>query len=46
MNCQTHLFLGQVPKLVTRRWFFRQCGVGLGAIALNELLRKPAWPRR
>jgi uncharacterized protein (DUF1501 family) len=23
---------------VTRRWFFKQCGVGLGAIALGELL--------
>jgi hypothetical protein len=40
MNCQTHLYLGQDPKLVTRRWFFRQCGVGLGAIALGELLRE------
>jgi uncharacterized protein (DUF1501 family) len=25
-------------KFVTRRWFFKQCGVGLGAIALQELL--------
>jgi hypothetical protein len=40
MNCQTHLYLGQDPKLVTRRWFFRQCSVGLGAIALGELLRQ------
>jgi hypothetical protein len=40
MNCQSHLYLGQDPKLLTRRWFFRQCGVGLGAIALNELLRQ------
>jgi hypothetical protein len=42
MNCQTHLYLGQDPKLVTRRWFFRQCGVGLGAIALADLLRDQA----
>jgi hypothetical protein len=40
MNCQSHPFFGQDPKHVTRRWFFRQCGVGLGAIALNELLRE------
>jgi hypothetical protein len=40
MNCQSHLYVGQDPKLVTRRWFFRQCGVGLGAIALGELLRQ------
>jgi hypothetical protein len=25
-------------KLVSRRWFFRQCGVGLGGIALGSLL--------
>jgi hypothetical protein len=40
MNCQTHLYRNQDPKLVTRRWFFRECGVGLGAIALGELLRE------
>ena len=40
MNCQTHRYLGQDPKLVARRWFFRQCGVGLGAIALGDLLRQ------
>src|SRR5437016_12970837 len=27
-------------KLITRRWFFRQCGVGLGSIALASLLGK------
>jgi hypothetical protein len=43
MNCQTHLYRGHDPKLVTRRWFFRQCGVGLGAIALGELLRQAGW---
>jgi hypothetical protein len=26
------------PKLVTRRWFFEQCGVGLGSMALGQLL--------
>jgi hypothetical protein len=40
MNCQTHLYLGQDPKHITRRWFFRECGIGLGAIALHELLRE------
>jgi uncharacterized protein (DUF1501 family) len=38
MNCQDHLYRGQDPKLITRRWFFRDCAVGLGAIALAELL--------
>ena len=30
----------EYAKLVTRRWFFRQCGVGLGSIALASLLGK------
>jgi hypothetical protein len=38
MNCQDHLYRSADPKLVTRRWFFQQCGVGLGAIALGHLL--------
>ncbi|MDB6024059.1 MAG: hypothetical protein JWM68_282 [Verrucomicrobiales bacterium] len=28
----------EMRKLVSRRWFFRQCGVGLGAVALNSML--------
>lgn len=28
----------EYAKLITRRWFFRQCGVGLGSIALATLL--------
>src|SRR5881296_2375656 len=37
MNCQSHLYRGQDPKRITRRWFFQQCGVGLGAVALGQL---------
>jgi hypothetical protein len=40
MNCQTHLYRNQDPTLLARRWFFRDCAVGLGAIALGELLRQ------
>jgi hypothetical protein len=36
-NCQDHLHRGQDPLDVTRRWFFEQCRVGLGALALNAL---------
>src|SRR5213594_3960261 len=43
MNCQIHLYRGKDPKLITRRWFFEQCGVGLGAIALGQLLRENGW---
>ena len=32
-----------LPKIEkTRRWFFEQCGVGLGAIALGNLLTSAA----
>jgi len=27
----------EIGKALTRRWFFRECGVGLGAIALSQL---------
>jgi uncharacterized protein (DUF1501 family) len=37
MNLQNEL-RAEYGKLVTRRWFFRQCGVGLGTIALGSLL--------
>jgi hypothetical protein len=39
MNCQDHLYRGADPRRVTRRWFLQECGVGLGAIALADLLR-------
>jgi hypothetical protein len=38
MNCQDHLYRYRNPKQVTRRWFFEQCGVGLGSIALGHLM--------
>ncbi len=39
MNCQTHLYRNQHPLAVSRRWFLKQCGVGLGSIALRSLLQ-------
>jgi hypothetical protein len=44
MNCQINAHRGQDPVQVTRRWFFRDCAVGLGTLALAELLghTKPA----
>ncbi len=30
--------LAESQRFLTRRWFFRDCGVGLGAVALNSLL--------
>lgn len=26
------------PTMVSRRWFFEQCGIGLGTMALGQLL--------
>ncbi len=42
MNCQDHLYRNCDPGAVSRRWFLQQCGVGLGAIALAELLARNA----
>ena len=39
MSCQDHLYRNtDRRRAVARRWFLEQCGVGLGAIALGELL--------
>jgi hypothetical protein len=43
MNCQSHFYRGLDPKMVSRRWFFQQCGVGVGAIALGSLFRETGW---
>jgi uncharacterized protein (DUF1501 family) len=37
MNLQ-HELRAEYARLITRRWFFRQCGVGLGSVALASLL--------
>lgn len=42
MNCQDHLYQHADPKLVARRWFLQQCGVGLGAAALATMLGEQA----
>ena len=41
MNKADHLF-DEYRRHITRRWFFKQCGMGLGAIALRELLGNKA----
>jgi uncharacterized protein (DUF1501 family) len=38
MNCQDYLYRNRNPKQIARRWFLGQCGVGLGAMALSQLL--------
>src|SRR5436189_2522258 len=34
-----HEFRAEAAKYIRRRWFLRQCGLGLGSIALGSLLR-------
>ncbi len=38
MSCHDRFYQNLHPRSVTRRWFFEQCGVGLGAMALSNLL--------
>jgi uncharacterized protein (DUF1501 family) len=38
MHCQSNIFRGCDPRQLARRWFLKECGVGLGAAALAELL--------
>ena len=39
MNCQAHYHRFQDPRSVSRRWFLKDCGLGLGGIALHTLLQ-------
>jgi Protein of unknown function (DUF1501) len=43
MNCQDHLYRNANPRLVSRRWFLEQCGIGLGAMAFGQLLGDAGW---
>ncbi len=38
MNCQSYLHRHENPLQRARRWFLKDCGVGLGAIAMADLL--------
>src|ERR1700684_1146894 len=48
MNCQDHIYRSMGPRRlnsseITRRWFFEQCGVGVGAAALAHLLAESGY---
>ena len=43
MNCQDKLYTHHDPTTVSRRWFLEQCGVGLGAVALGNLLARDGY---
>lgn len=46
MNCESNyqawLYRNQSPAAISRRWFLKECGVGLGAIALRSLFQTGA----
>ncbi len=37
MNFQDHLYQNVPPQTLARRWFLKECGLGVGAIALGQL---------
>jgi hypothetical protein len=41
MSCHDRLYRHTPPRQLARRWFLKECGVGLGAIALNQLAGGP-----
>ena len=38
MNCHDYLYASSSPRVNSRRWFLKECGLGLGKIALASLL--------
>ena len=44
MNHLEH-FTNARRQQLTRRWFFKECGVGLGTVALGSLLASSSPPR-
>jgi hypothetical protein len=43
MSCHDRFYRNLNPQLVSRRWFFEQCGVGLGSMALGNLLSQSGY---
>src|ERR1019366_4283352 len=43
MSCQDHIYRGMHPRDVSRRWFFKECGVGVGAAALMHLMAEAGY---
>jgi len=37
MSCHDHLYRNIAPQSLARRWFLKECGLGLGTIALGQL---------
>src|SRR5438105_9261695 len=44
MNCHDQLYARSSPRVNSRRWFLKECGLGLGKIALASLLTEAFAP--
>ena len=45
MNCHDHLYAWSDPRVNSRRWFLKECGLGLGKLALASLLTDAFVPK-
>jgi hypothetical protein len=45
VNCHDHLYSCCPPRLNSRRWFLKECGLGLGKVALASLLTDAFLPK-
>lgn len=45
MNCHDFLYQCSAPRVNSRRWFLKECGLGLGKIALASLLTNAFAPK-
>jgi len=45
MNCHDHLYAWSNPQVNSRRWFLKECGLGLGKLALASLLTDALLPK-
>ncbi len=45
MNCHDDLYRFCAPRVNSRRWFLRECGLGLGKVAAASLLTNALLPR-
>ena len=46
MNCSDPIYAHSTPRVNSRRWFLRECGLGLGKIAAASLLSNGFSPAR
>ena len=43
MNCHDHLYAWSNPQVNSRRWFLKECGLGLGKLAHRCAAAEGVW---